>query len=83
MLGYFRWINPALAYFGRRIVPLTIGHWFVEPGGGLGCSRHQIGWYLARRGEWEGLPDNATGLERFAASHRAEIKARADEMRNA
>jgi hypothetical protein len=75
MLGWLRWFNPALGCFGMKIVPLTMGHWFVKPGGGLGCSRHQVGWYLARRGEWEGLPDDATALQRFASSHREEIDA--------
>lgn len=75
MLGYLRWLNPALACLGRQIVPLNIGFWSVMPGGGLACSRSQIGWYLARRGEWQGVADNATALQRFAAAHRVEIDA--------
>lgn len=81
MIGLFRWCNPALALIGRRIVPDTIGHWYVTQSGKLDCTRRQSGWYLAGPGEWESLPDDATALQRFAMRHRSEIAARARELR--
>jgi hypothetical protein len=69
-LGDFRWLNPVLAHFGRKIVPLTIGHWFVEPDGGLACIKRQVGWYLAGPGEWEGLPENSTAFQRMIIASR-------------
>jgi hypothetical protein len=70
ILDKFRWANPVLRRFGRQIVPLNLGHWSVDPEGRLVRASHQIGWYLAGPGEWEGLPPNATCLDRFRRAHR-------------
>jgi hypothetical protein len=72
-MGRLRFLNPLLARFGRQIVELRVGHWFVKPGGGLGRISRPAGWYLARRGEWEGVPEGATALDRFRAAHAKEI----------
>lgn len=60
-------LNPLLGIFGRRIVRSYIGRWSGWP---PVRTIHPIGWRLARRTEYEGLPECATELDRLMASRR-------------
>ena len=76
MLSRFRWLNPVLQRFGRKIIESRIGHWHVVDGKAKRTSI-PAGFRLARKGEWEGVKDDATELERFAAAnakHIAEVE---------
>lgn len=57
-------LNPILAIFGLKIIRVHIGHWSGSP---LVRTVHPLGWRLARRPQYQGLPEDATELDRFMA----------------
>ena len=70
-------LNPFLTIFGRKIIESRMGHWSVNPlTNRLQRKTYPTGWRLARREEYEGLAENATEFDRFAAKHKKEIEAR-------
>lgn len=58
-------VNPILALFGRKYIQSYIGFWHVRPDGKIGRNTYPCGWRLARRGEWEGMANGVTELDRF------------------
>ena len=75
MLRRLRWLNGLLGRFGYQIVETHVGHWSMA---GDRRVRTLIpnGYRVAGPGEWEGLGDKASELDRFIARHRREIDRR-------
>jgi hypothetical protein len=70
-------LNPTLALFGRKIIRVYIGHWTWSAADQRATrSVFPMGWRLAPRDEWEGLPDGATELERFHAAQKRRVQRR-------
>lgn len=61
-------LNVLLMPFGRKLIEAHIGHWYTKDGK-LHRESRPLGYHrLARRDEWQGLPDTATEMDRFIAS---------------
>jgi hypothetical protein len=75
-------LNPVLVIFARKIVRTYIGRWSVDHNRELVRRTYPIGWRLARRAEWEGVPEGATEMDRFIASHKGEIEAKREGTRH-
>ncbi len=65
--------NKMLGIFGFKIIQSYIGFWSGDP---PRRTTYPIGWRLARRAEYEGVPDGATELDYFRASLRREKRDR-------
>lgn len=64
--------NPLIRWTGYQFVTIFIGHWSLGEDGKPTRKEFPYGHRLVSRGYWEGLPDDATAMDRLRNKARAD-----------
>lgn len=69
-----RMANPLIRWTGYQFIISYVGYWTHDEAGRPLRAQEPCGYRLASRPYWEGLPDDATEMDRLLAKLRSEAR---------
>lgn len=69
-----RLINPLIRWTGYQFILSCIGYWRTDAEGNVYRTSIPVSWRLASRSHWQGLPPDATEMDRLMAQFKSEIR---------